>query len=216
MSEWGYRRDDQDSYETAAAETYGDSGYGDDVDGGRRQQSSYDGDEAGGYEKPSYGDSDDSGYGGGKTNSYGAEDGVGGDFGYSPDADRTTDESDAQERLDAIEQSRDEETTYERTEDGGLLAAAAAGGYALYERHEMEEDPENAARHKLEMEVAAGVAVTGAGVGLYGHHEKEEAEEDREELEEGPEKKHGWFGGDEEETTNEYSEDQPEKKSSWF
>lgn len=131
MSEWGYRRDDQDSYETAAAETYGDSGYGDDVDGGRRQQSSYDGDEAGGYEKPSYGDSDDSGYGGGKTNSYGAEDGGRGDFGYSPDADRTTDESDAQERLDAIEQSRDDETTYERTEVGGLLTAAAAGGYAL-------------------------------------------------------------------------------------
>jgi len=131
MSEWGYRRDDQDSYETAAAETYGDSGYGDDVDGGRSQQSSYDGDEAGGYEKPSYGDSDDSGYGGGKTNSYGAEDGVGGDFGYSPDADQTTEESDAQERLDAIEQSRDEETTDERTEVGGLLTAAAAGGYAL-------------------------------------------------------------------------------------
>jgi hypothetical protein len=57
---------------------------------------------------------------------------VGGDFGYSPDEDQTTGESDAQERLDAIEQSRDEETNYERTEVGGLLTAVVAGMAATH------------------------------------------------------------------------------------
>ncbi|CAK9191559.1 unnamed protein product [Sphagnum troendelagicum] len=137
-------------------------------------------------------------------------------YGNVPVAVDTTEVVTTRATLDDGSIAETHKRTHKREEVVGGLGALAAGAFAVYERHEMEEDPENAARHKLEMEVAAGVAVTGAGVGLYGHHEKEEAEEDREELEEGPEKKHGWFGGDEEETTNEYSEDQPEKKSSWF
>ena len=62
-----------------------------------------------------------------------------------------------------------------------------------YEGHEAKIDPQNAARHRLEEEIAGGLGVGAAGVGLYGHHKKENSEEQLEELETGH-KKHGWFG----------------------
>lgn len=66
------------------------------------------------------------------------------------------------------------------------------GNFWQYESHRAKIDPTNAARHKLEAEIAGGVGVVGAGVGMYGHHQKENSEEQREELETGH-KKHSWF-----------------------
>ncbi len=60
-----------------------------------------------------------------------------------------------------------------------------------YEGHEAKADPEHARRHKLEEEIAGGLGVGSAGLGIYGHHEKKGDE--RIIKEENPEKKHGWF-----------------------
>lgn len=62
-----------------------------------------------------------------------------------------------------------------------------------YERHEEKVDPQNARTHKLEEEIAEGIGLGGAGATLYGHHKKENEEEQLDELETGH-KKHGWFG----------------------
>lgn len=63
----------------------------------------------------------------------------------------------------------------------GELGTVAAGGYALYEKHEAKKDPENARRHKIEEEIAAAAAV---GSGGYAFHERHEKKEDKEEAEE--------------------------------
>jgi hypothetical protein len=66
-------------------------------------------------------------------------------------------------------------------------------GHVQYERHQEKIDPENLRRHKVEEEVAEGLAVAGAGTALYGHHKKSGSEHQLDELETGH-KKHGFFG----------------------
>jgi len=124
------------------------------------------------------------GYGEGPAYGYGG-------YGGGPMTVQTTEVSQAQVRLNGIEQARVHETTYQRTEYAGVAGAVLGAGVAMYESHRAKIDPTNAARHKLEAEIAGGVGVVGAGVGMYGHHKKENSEEQLEELETGH-KKH-WF-----------------------
>lgn len=53
-----------------------------------------------------------------------------------------------------------------------------------YESHEAKKDPEHAARHKMEADVAAASAVGAEGFALYEHHEKKESKEKIEDFEE--------------------------------
>ncbi|KAH9309974.1 hypothetical protein KI387_037885 [Taxus chinensis] len=80
-----------------------------------------------------------------------------------------------------------EEKHHKRMEHVGELGTAAAGAFALYEKHETKKDPENAHRHKIEEEIAAAAAVGTGGFVFHEHHEKKE---DKKEAEEAHGKKH--------------------------
>ncbi|KAJ7523976.1 hypothetical protein O6H91_18G071600 [Diphasiastrum complanatum] len=90
-----------------------------------------------------------------------------------------------------VEKFKKEEAGHKKYEHFAEAEALAAGGYALYERHEVKKDPEHAGRHKLEEEFAGAAAAGGAGFGLYEHHAEKKSEREEEELE--GKKKHGWF-----------------------
>jgi hypothetical protein len=107
----------------------------------------------------------------------------------------STQVSEAQVKLDGIQAAHSHETTYKRTEYAGAAAAILGAGVAMYEGHQAKIDPQHAGMHKIGAEIAAGVGVAGAGVGVYGHHKKEQAEEQLNELEGGAggHKKKPWF-----------------------
>lgn len=67
--------------------------------------------------------------------------------------------------------ARQEEIHDKRMEHVGELGAMAAGGYALYEKHEVKADPEHARRHRIEEEVAAAGAVASGGYALHEHNQ---------------------------------------------
>ncbi|WP_216075783.1 hypothetical protein, partial [Acinetobacter indicus] len=79
-----------------------------------------------------------------------------------------------------------------RKEHLGELGAAAAGGFALYERHEAKKDPEHAHKHKIEEEILATAAVGAGGYAFHEKHEKKEFKKEEKEGEGG--KKHHFFG----------------------
>ncbi|XP_059077612.1 abscisic stress-ripening protein 5-like [Cryptomeria japonica] len=91
---------------------------------------------------------------------------------------------------DKYEKARKEEKHHKHLEEGGELGTGAAGGFAMYEKHEAKKDPENAHRHKIEEEIAAAAAVGGGGAVFHEHHEKKE---DKKEEEEAHGKKHHHF-----------------------
>jgi hypothetical protein len=80
-----------------------------------------------------------------------------------------------------------EENRHKHHERLGEFGVAAAGVYALHEKHESKKDPENAHRHRIEEEIAAAAAV---GAGGYAFHEKHEKKDAKKEDEEAHGKKH--------------------------
>ncbi|CAM6099168.1 unnamed protein product [Calypogeia fissa] len=170
----GYAQDQPtgDNYDSNQAGGYGDQGAG--YGGDSNQQGGYGGD---GMNQQGAGDQ----YG-----SSTAPDQVGGDnFGADQSAYGSSDQS------DQTAQDQGQEKTDRRREDEAGLGGLAAGGVALYERHEMKADPEHAGRHKLEEELAGGGAVGLEGGALYERHEKKD--EEKQVAEDSGEKKHGWF-----------------------
>ncbi|KAG6776201.1 hypothetical protein POTOM_019707 [Populus tomentosa] len=77
---------------------------------------------------------------------------------------------------------RKEEKHHKNLEHVGELGAAAAGAFAMYEKHEAKKDPEHAHRHKIEEEIAAAAAVGTGGFGFHEHHEKKETKKEEEEA----------------------------------
>ncbi|KAL3682075.1 hypothetical protein R1sor_000097 [Riccia sorocarpa] len=96
----------------------------------------------------------------------------------------------------AYERAKLEERKHKREEEFAEVGALASGGFAMYERHEVKTDPENARRHRLEEEVAAGLGLGAGGYALYERHERKESKEETEAWEklEGHKKHHGFFG----------------------
>ncbi|XP_050229916.1 abscisic stress-ripening protein 5-like [Mercurialis annua] len=70
---------------------------------------------------------------------------------------------------------KEEEKHHKRQQHLGELGTAAAGAFALYEKHEAKKDPEHAHRHKVEEEVAAAAAVGSGGFAFHERHDKKEA-----------------------------------------
>ncbi|KAJ6920267.1 hypothetical protein NC651_014004 [Populus alba x Populus x berolinensis] len=64
----------------------------------------------------------------------------------------------------------------------GELGAAAAGAYAMNEKHKSKKDPENAHRHKIKEEIAAAAAVGTGGFVFHEHHEKKATKKEEEEA----------------------------------
>jgi len=109
------------------------------------------------------------------------------DSGYGADTGYQQDQSEDYDR------ARQEVKGDKRKEHLGEFGAMAAGGYALYEKHESKKDPEHAGRHKIEEEVAAAAAVGGGGYAFHEHHEKKQDEETAEEAEGGRKQRHHLF-----------------------
>jgi hypothetical protein len=165
-----YREFDR-AREIAIMSNYGQSGgdgYGNDQSGGG----------FGGNQGDSYGtDQSGGGFGGNQgaaTDSYGSDQ-SGGGFGGQ----------------DNLAQDQSQEKTARRREDEAGLGGLAAAGYAAYEGHEVNADPANAGRHRLEEEVAGGGAALGAGGALYERHEKKDDEQQV--ADDGGAKKSSWF-----------------------
>ncbi|RAL46975.1 hypothetical protein DM860_017016 [Cuscuta australis] len=74
-----------------------------------------------------------------------------------------------------------DEKHHKKLEHLGEAAVAAAGTFALHEKHEAKKDGEHAHRHKIEEEVAAAVAVGAGGFVFHEHHEKKEAHKEEKE-----------------------------------
>ncbi|XP_021803132.1 abscisic stress-ripening protein 1-like, partial [Prunus avium] len=71
-----------------------------------------------------------------------------------------------------------EEKHHKNLEHLGEGGVAAAGVFALNEKHRERKDPEQAHRHKIEEEVAAAAAVGSGGFAFHEHHEKKETKEE--------------------------------------
>ncbi|XP_073159318.1 abscisic stress-ripening protein 2-like [Henckelia pumila] len=76
-----------------------------------------------------------------------------------------------------------ERKSHQRKEHLGELGTAAAGAYALYEKHQAKKDPENKHRHKIQEEIATAVAVGAGGYTFHEHHEKKEVKHEQEKTE---------------------------------
>lgn len=76
---------------------------------------------------------------------------------------------------DAEARAKKEEKEHQRKEHFGETVGAAAGAFAMYERHEEKKDAEHAGRHKTEERIAEAVAVGAGGFALHERHEKKEA-----------------------------------------
>ncbi|BFG35142.1 hypothetical protein CerSpe_214160 [Prunus speciosa] len=74
-----------------------------------------------------------------------------------------------------------EEKHHKSLEHLGEGGVAAAGVFALHEKHKEKKDPEQAHRHKIEEEIAAAAAVGSGGYAFHEHHEKKETKEKEEE-----------------------------------
>ncbi|WP_139160225.1 hypothetical protein, partial [Acinetobacter baumannii] len=109
------------------------------------------------------------------------------DSGYGADTGYQQDQSGDYDR------AQQELKSDKRKEHLGEFGALAAGGYGLYEKHEIKKDPENARRHKIEEEVAAAAAVGGGGYAFHEHHNKKQDEEEAEEAEGGRKQRHHLF-----------------------
>ncbi|QHN79179.1 Abscisic stress-ripening protein [Arachis hypogaea] len=182
-----------------------------DTDSGYNKSSSYSTEETGGYggsgggyNKPSsYDDNPSGGYGGGGYDKPSGGGGYGESGGYNKTAYSTDEPSsggygggygrdDGDRRNEDEVDYKKEEKHHKKLEHLGEFGAAAAGAYALYEKHEAKKDPEHAHRHKIEEEVAAAAAVGSGGFAFHEHHEKKEAKEEDEEAH--GKKKHHLFG----------------------
>ncbi|KAH9309977.1 hypothetical protein KI387_037888 [Taxus chinensis] len=62
-------------------------------------------------------------------------------------------------REEEYDKARKDEKHHKHKEHTAELGTAAAGAFALYEKHRAKKDPENAHRHKIEEEIAAAAAV---------------------------------------------------------
>ncbi|GLJ38602.1 hypothetical protein SUGI_0787070 [Cryptomeria japonica] len=89
---------------------------------------------------------------------------------------------------DKFEKVRKEEKHHKHLQHVVELGVVAAGGFALYEKHQEKKDPENAHRHTIKEEIATAVAVGSGGFSFHEHHEKK-----RDKKEVGGKKHHHLF-----------------------
>ncbi|TQD92575.1 hypothetical protein C1H46_021827 [Malus baccata] len=65
-----------------------------------------------------------------------------------------------------------EEKHHKHLKHLGKIGVAAAGAFALHEKHNEKKDPEHAHMHKIEEEIVAAAAVGSGGFAFHEHHEK--------------------------------------------
>ncbi|CAH9128354.1 unnamed protein product [Cuscuta epithymum] len=187
--------------------SYPDSttGFGGDINSNDTYEKPYDQETAAGYGGDNMCQETAAGYAGGDDMCQETAAGYGGDYSCMNEKQTTTEDGYGQDSCGggvdyyfedkpagkSHEDFEKEKKHHKHLQQIGELGTAAAGAYALYEKHEAKKDPEHAHEHKIEEEVAVAAAVGSGGFALHEHHEKEEAKKDEEEAE--GHKKHHFF-----------------------